>query len=223
MKLDADTVATLTLGDKRDVIHFDDVLTGFGIRLRRGAGDRILRSWVVQYKRGGATRRYLIGSAEKLTAEQARTAAKKVLAKITLGEDPQGDKTKRRDDDKSTFRSVVTEYLNQKSTGKKPLRPNTLRETRRYLTGPYFKPLHAKPIDTITRRDVALRVTAINNNSGGAAASRARAVLSALFIKNPEQSRGARGSGVVASIWASKRGGGVSGGRGPPGWPIRDV
>jgi integrase len=182
MKLESKSVAALKLGDKPDVIHFDDALRGFGIRLRRGAGGKVLRSFIAQYRRSGATRRYLIGSAETLTCEQARAAAKKVLARVELGEDPQGDKGIRRSKDKSTFSSVVGEYLIHAETRKKkPLRPRSLAETKRYLTGSYFKPLHTMAVDKISRRDVASRLVTITNHSGSPAASRARAVLSAMF------------------------------------------
>jgi hypothetical protein len=76
VKLDAKTVASLKLGDKSDAIFFDDALPGFGYRLRRGAGGKINKSWIAQYRRVG-TRRVLIGSAEVISAEQARIAAKK--------------------------------------------------------------------------------------------------------------------------------------------------
>ena len=46
MKLDAKTVAALDLGGKADVIHFDGDLTGFGYRLRAGAGGKVIRSWL---------------------------------------------------------------------------------------------------------------------------------------------------------------------------------
>ena len=54
------------------------------------------RSWVVQYRRAGATRRLLLGSAEVLSADRARAEAKEILAKVALGEDPQADKIARR-------------------------------------------------------------------------------------------------------------------------------
>src|SRR5262245_53234549 len=49
-KLDARTVAALTLADgKAAEFYWDDQLDRFGLRLRR-SGDRVLRSWVVQYR-----------------------------------------------------------------------------------------------------------------------------------------------------------------------------
>ena len=92
MKLDAKTVAALDLAGKRDLIVFDEELPGFGIRLRAGSGDRVRRSWVAQYRAGGRTRRVLIGSAEKVAPPDARRAARKVLAQVELGGDPQGAK-----------------------------------------------------------------------------------------------------------------------------------
>ncbi len=53
----------------------------------------------------------LLGSADVLGAEQARAAAKKMFAKVALGEDPQADKADRRDKDRLSLRSVVDEYL----------------------------------------------------------------------------------------------------------------
>jgi hypothetical protein len=80
MKLDAKSVAALKLDGKDDKIFFDDAMPGFGYRLRRGAGGKVLRSWITQYKRVGATRRVTIGRAEVLSAEAARAAAKKLQA-----------------------------------------------------------------------------------------------------------------------------------------------
>jgi Arm DNA-binding domain len=111
MKLDAKADAALKLGGKTDAIFFDDSMVGFGYRLRRGSGGKVLRSWIVQYRRAGASRRILLGSAEVLSAEAARTAAKKVLAKVALGEDPQAERIDRRGKDKLSLRTMVEEYL----------------------------------------------------------------------------------------------------------------
>jgi hypothetical protein len=72
MKIDSKTVAALDVGGKTDIIYFDDSLPGFGYRLRAGADGKVRRSWIVQYRRAGRTRRVLLGSAAVLTAEQAR-------------------------------------------------------------------------------------------------------------------------------------------------------
>jgi integrase len=180
MKLTAKSTAALALPvSKRDVIHFDDTMPGFGYRLRLGAGGKVLRSWVCQYRRAGSTRRVLLGSAEVLGAEQARTAAKKVLGAVAMGHDPQADRIDRRGKDRLTLRALVNEYL----AAKRPhLRARSFVEATRYLTSGYFKPLHGMPLDTITRRDVAARVVAVMRESGSPTAARARGALSSFFV-----------------------------------------
>jgi integrase len=178
MKLDSKTVAALKLGSKSDLIFFDDQLPGFGFRLRRGAGGKINKSWIAQYRRAGGTRRVLIGNADVINAEAARAAAKKILAQVALGGDPQADRVDRRAKDQLAMRSVVAEYLQAK---KNDVRRRTLVENTRYLSTGYFRPLHAMPIDTIKRRDIASCLVVISRKNGSVTAARARASLSALF------------------------------------------
>jgi len=76
MNLTAKSVAALKLDGRRDLIVFDETLKGFGYRLRLSHdGKRVLRSWIVQYKRAGASRRLSL-SADAITVEAARVWAK---------------------------------------------------------------------------------------------------------------------------------------------------
>jgi integrase len=178
MKLDTRTVAALKLDGRSDVIHFDDALPGFGFRLRQGAGGKLLRSWVAQYRRAGATRRVLLGNADVVGAEAARQAAKKVLAQVALGGDPQAAKADRRDKDRVTLRTLVDEYL-----AAKQVRPKTRREITRYLTDPgYFRALHRLPIDTVSRKDVVAQLVRIGRERSAITAKMARSALSAFFV-----------------------------------------
>ena len=179
MRLTNKSVSSLKLPPgKADVIMFADDLPGFGLRLR-ASGDRVLRSWVCQYRRGGATRRLLLGSADVLGVEQAKAAAKKALAKIALGEDPQADKAARRVKDAHNLRAVVADYLAAK---KGTVRPRTYAELVRYLTGPHLRALHSLPVDAITRRDVASRLAKITAEAGPISAVRARGALSSFYV-----------------------------------------
>jgi integrase len=178
MKLDAKTVARLALpAGKRDLIVFDGQMSGFGFRLR-ASGGQIRKSWIVQYRRAGRTRRLLLGSAEVLSAEQARAAAKKALGAVATGSDPQAEKVTRRAKELFTLRAVADDYLLAKKAN---VRARTFVESQRYLCGPYFKPLHPMPIDQITRRDIAARVLAIGRDCGVVTASRARSAISDLY------------------------------------------
>jgi hypothetical protein len=177
MLLTAKLVAALQLPPgKAEAIHFDAKLPGFGYRLRRSGGE-IKRSWVVQYRRAGGTRRIKLGDAAVLSAEQARKHAMKVLGRVADGEDPQAERHDRRSKDKLTTRAVIEEYV----AAKEPeLRPRSFVEVKRYLlTGGYFRALHPLPIDTVTRRDIAARLVAITRESSSNTAAHARSVSTA--------------------------------------------
>jgi Arm DNA-binding domain len=79
-----------------DFTVFDTDLVGFGVRVRSTGG----MSYIVQYKagtgRGAPTRRVTLGGVGKMTPEQARKAAEKVLGSVAHGEDPAADKTRGR-------------------------------------------------------------------------------------------------------------------------------
>src|SRR5262249_13300374 len=122
MKLDARTVAALRLDGKTDAIFFDSEMPGFGYRLRLGAGGKLNRSWIVQYRRAGSSRRLLLGAAAVLSPAQAREAAKKALATAHLGGDPQQARQERRAKDKVKLSTVVAEYLD---IAARKLRPRT--------------------------------------------------------------------------------------------------
>jgi hypothetical protein len=131
MKLDAKTVAGLVLpAGKRDRIWFDDTLKGFGYRLRAGRA-----SWIIQYRAGGAHRRYRIADAAVLGVDHARAEARKLLARLALGSDPALERGDRRGKDRLTLRSIVDEFLAAKMTA---VRRATMRSLERYLRGSYF-------------------------------------------------------------------------------------
>src|SRR3979411_1386025 len=89
MRLTDTSVAKLKLPPgKSDHFEWDDKLPGFGARIRSGGK----RTWVVQYRFQGETRRDTLGSVAALGADQARSAAKITLAKLALGADPRAEK-----------------------------------------------------------------------------------------------------------------------------------
>src|SRR5262245_19882621 len=153
--------------------------TGFGLRLRRASRVRILRHWIFQYRQHGRTRRMIIGSADTVTTAQALQKVRKLRAEVELGGDPQEKKVERRERDCLSLRSVVADYLAQK-TG---VKEGTLRMLRTYLEGPlYLKPLHGVPLDRISRKDIAARLLAVSKASGAPTAIAFRSALSSLFV-----------------------------------------
>jgi hypothetical protein len=111
-----------------------------------------------------------------LSGAQAREQAKKVLGRVALGEDPQAERRDRRGKDQLNLRSVIEEYLQAKEV---ELRPRSFADIKRYLTGSYFRVLHALPVDTVTRKDIAGRLVAITRESSSNTAARSRDLLHA--------------------------------------------
>jgi hypothetical protein len=162
VKLDAKTIAALTLpAGKTDAIFFDDELPGFGFRLRGGGR----KTFIAQYRVNGRTRRQTIGA--KVSADEARKAARRILAQVELGGDPQGEKAKARLKAARTVEVIAEKYLAAKET---TLRPPTYRAAKLYLRGPYFKPLHSIAVSDVTLEDVAACLTTIALDRGGATA-----------------------------------------------------
>jgi integrase len=166
--------AAFAASGKADKIYFDDTLPGFGIRLRTGSKKKI---WLCRYEHIGVQRKYKIGDVSRVTADQARKKAKEVMAKVTLGLDPQADKAEERRKAHFTLRAVANQYLQRQE---KKLAPKSLKEAQRYLLKS-FRSLHAMPLHKIARRDIAVVLTSTAFKNGPIAAARSRAILSALF------------------------------------------
>jgi integrase len=178
MRLDAKTIAGLTPPKgKPECVHWDSELPGFGLRSRR-RGEKLHRTWIVQYRIAGRSRKATLGDARAVSAAQAREAARMLLAKVALGADPQAERAAKRQAATRTFRAVAALYL---EAYRRERRPNSYRVTKLYLTGPYFRPLHAMGVNEIAHADVAARIRSIQNNHSAPTASAARRAVSALF------------------------------------------
>jgi integrase len=162
----------LTSG-KSERIIFDETLPGFGLRIRAGGK----RTWVAQYRIGNKQRRVTLGSLGKLDPDQARKAARAVLARVELGHDPQGEKIESRAQAAQTLGTIVDRYL---SFAKGRLRPRSYEEVERHFAQ-HWAPLKGLTVSRITRANIATRISAIAEQRGRFAANRARASLSTLF------------------------------------------
>jgi len=71
--------------DDKDMVVWDENLTGFGLRAKPSGA----KSFIVQYRnKNGRSRRLSLGQAGKLTLDQARKAAQRVLGEVADGKDP---------------------------------------------------------------------------------------------------------------------------------------
>ena len=84
---------------------WDRDLSGFGV----AAFSTGRRFYVAQYRQSGRSRRITIGEHGRLTAEEARSKAKKLLASVALGADPLDERRAERA--VPTFREIAEAYL----------------------------------------------------------------------------------------------------------------
>jgi len=82
-KLTKRSVEKLPVLDQ-DYITFDSEVNGFGVRVLPSGK----RSYLVQYRSGGRTRRIAIGQHGTVTVEQARKKAKELLGSVAAGQNP---------------------------------------------------------------------------------------------------------------------------------------
>jgi integrase len=144
-------------------------LPGFGIRLRASGA----QSWHVQYDLHGRTRRMSLGTIAVLTLGQARKAARQILARVKLGEDPAGDRAETRAKAKHTVGALIEPFLMRQE---RKVRPRTFEGTKRHLLS-QAAPLHATAITKVDRRAIADLLTAVERKSGPVAANRLRSSL----------------------------------------------
>ncbi|HEV2559336.1 MAG TPA: tyrosine-type recombinase/integrase [Microvirga sp.] len=175
MRLNAKTISALSCPpDRSELIAWDDELSGFGIRCLPGGA----RTWFVQFRlKTGAQRRTRIGRFPIVSAETARAKARHILAEAMLGKDPAAEVREAKERAKHTLGAIADRYLVK---AKARLRPLTYAALERHLTQ-HWKPLRSRPIDEITRREIASRLDEISAERGAVAGNRARSSLSSLF------------------------------------------
>ncbi|MBF0186208.1 MAG: tyrosine-type recombinase/integrase [Magnetococcales bacterium] len=91
--------------DGREQFVWDQEIPGFGLRVF-GSGKR---SYVIQYKVNGRTKRMSLGPHGRLTPEEARKEARKLLGQVSGGGDPAGEK--KRANQSGTVAKLVERYL----------------------------------------------------------------------------------------------------------------
>jgi integrase len=130
----------------RDVFLWDERLPGFGVRVLPSGK----RTYLIQYRAKGRTRRLALGQHGTLTLEQARTLAIRHLAAVRGGGDPSAERHESRE--AATFAELGERYLAQHARPKKKASSAAEDERilKRYLL-PKFGPRRAADI---TRSDV---------------------------------------------------------------------
>ena len=168
------TVQDLQPADK-PWIAWDDRLVGFGVRVQPSGA----KSFIVNYRIGSGgrkarNRRIAIGRCDHLAPEDARRLAQELLGRVARGEDPAQERADSRG--LPTLREAFEEYLTANPNRKRTTEA-LYRSQMRYCLGDWL----ARPLHTITRRDVEARFHRLSQRNGWSVANHIIALLRSAY------------------------------------------
>lgn len=150
IKLTRRSIASLR-PEAADVLYWDAALPGFGVRVSRGGAI----SYVVQYRPvDGRSRRLTLGGHDRISLEQARSQAKRILGEVAGGLDPAGERERIRREAREarTVAEVIPEYLSELEAR---ARPSVVYEWRRLWTVELLPTLGRTKVGAVTRNQLA--------------------------------------------------------------------
>ncbi|MHB8563965.1 MAG: tyrosine-type recombinase/integrase [Acidiferrobacteraceae bacterium] len=164
MKITKRTVDALTLPAKGYVLHWDDEIKGFGVRVMATGA----KSFILQKRIHGKDHRITLGRYGAVTVEQARRDAKIKAGLIASGGDPVADKRRAALATKK-LAEVMADYF----TSRKSLAPRTVKDITTTLAWGCTDWL-TRPIPKITRNMVERRHRELGSKAPAAANKWAR-------------------------------------------------
>lgn len=157
---------------KDRIILWDDDLAGFGIAAFP-SGSKV---YVVQFRKDGRSRRAQVGRHGRLTPDEARSEAKRLLGQIETGADP--IEAKRSAREVPTFRKVAGDFLAQHSALKRKARTHA--EYERLLEKRILPQIGSIRITDLNRAKLARLHNHISKEAP-ISANRALALISAIW------------------------------------------
>lgn len=139
-------IDSLTTPDSEQFI-FDELLPGFGLRLYPTGR----KSFLVQYRSGGRTRRVSLGRFGTVTPDEARGRARELLGTVAAGNNPSEDRRQERLT--PTVASLCSRFLVEHV--EQHCKPITIREYRRTIEKHIKPAIGAFRLSDISRADVS--------------------------------------------------------------------
>lgn len=150
---------------------WDDALAGFGAAAFP-SGKKV---YVVQFRQNGRSRRFTLGSHGRLTPDEARRQAKRVLGAVEEGKDPIEERRMRRC--ARSFRAIATDYMMLHVKPKRKLR--TYEEYERILNLHLLPAFGGRGLNSLKKVDLVHFHSSMSRKPG--AANRALALFSCIW------------------------------------------
>lgn len=129
-----------------DYFLWDEEISGFGVRVYKSGR----KSYLVQYRAGGRTRRRSIGQHGVLTADEARREARNLLGEVARGGNPSEDR--RRHFHAPTVNSLCDRFLQEYTAHH--CKPSTAKGYRSVIERTVHPQLGTRQIADVTRADI---------------------------------------------------------------------
>jgi integrase len=133
--------------EPKERIVFDQTLPGFGIRILTSGR----KTFIVQYRSGGRTRRVKLGRFGTITADEARTRAREMLGAVAGGDNPSEDVRQARM--APTVSALCDRFMAEHVS--QHCKPKTVQEYQRSIDKHIKPELGAFRLGDVTRPDVA--------------------------------------------------------------------
>lgn len=183
-----DKVSTPSLqnGKHTQVFYRDSAIPGFGLRVSSGGA----KSFIVETRINNKVKRITLGRYGKLTVEQARKEAMKILGMVVTGQDPAAEKKAKRAK-KVTLLEAFEDYL----LARKDLSPTTIKDYKRSIDGA-FSDWQNKALLDISKDMVEQRHRKLGERSH-ARANNSMRFLRAIFNHAKTKYEDAKGNPVI--------------------------
>jgi integrase len=156
----------------RDRFEWDSSLPGFGVRVMPSGA----KTYQVQYRMGGRTRRMSLGRHGVVTVEEARRRAREVLGEVARGDNPAERAAKRRSE--PTVRELSERFVREHMC---MLKPRTREGYRAIIEHHVLTALGSFKITDVSRADIAKLHHAMRDKPYQA--NRTLGVISIMFNK----------------------------------------